>query len=156
MGAYHNIPTGMKVIVNNHVLRLKCPNDVLDNLNEAIKRAVIDKLDFKVQMIQVNMGRIVGKKLCVETTEKDEIFYAAMPGRKSNRVSRYVRNREPVDSSFITLILQKRDDERFQLFNCYIGEPAPMDLSDPHLEKASKEAQQEALEFWKNHALIYE
>jgi len=111
-------------------------------LKEAVGKVTMAGAAF--QKTVVDMGRIVGKTECVETTDDDEIVYSTRPGRKGP--TRFVLNREPEDTQFINVIL-KRADEGYVLISAFFGgnaEPEPWD----------RHATQAAVDFWATHALI--
>lgn len=111
---------------------------------------VIKKVDYipTFYMNSIEMGRIVGKDACVETTEKDDICMRCRPGRKIE--SRMVLNREPEDTTLLTVGLCTDDDGLVTVFTSFPGLKAPKELNDPSL---SDKERPEAEAFWSNHAL---
>jgi len=130
--------------------------DVVPFLHEAIAKVDLSKHNSRTQgntiCLAVDMERIVGKSTCVETTYKDEIVYATRQGRKT--ITRFVKNREAIDCSFITVVIAMRPRvESFKLVSAWIGHPAPKEPSDPSITSVKELVESE--KFWNHHALIY-
>ncbi len=110
--------------------------------------AWIESRDRNVIIEEIDLGRIVGKKHCIETTENDRIIFDQRPGRKG--LTRFVLDREPEDCSSVSVILKL--DDHADIYIClsaYIGtrsEPEPWDAY----------ATPESESFWTNHALVWE
>ena len=109
---------------------------------------VIDQiLDLNSERIEKDFPfpSIIGQTTCVSTDENDKVFYAIRKGRLG--YTRFVLNREPEDTSFLTIILRRLSDY-YHIITCYLGK-----LAKP--EPWDKYALPDALEFWENHALIF-
>lgn len=101
--------------------------------------------DFLVE--EVYMGEPVGFSVCVETDESDEIVYAYRPNRSGP--TRFVMNREPVQTEEVTIILKRTEDiGRMVLISAWAGGKAEPEPWDRNATEASQD-------FWKNHALIW-
>ena len=137
------------IIDNKHMLS---HTDVSEELIiEAIQKVTFG-LENNERMITVDMGRIIGKQACVETTANDKVVDAKRPGRKI--ASRIVCNREPVPTSKLTLGLSiKKEDGLLTVFTAYPGERAPMELTDYKYKRLSLEEKAEIRMFWDTHAL---
>ena len=137
------------IIDNKHMLS---HTDVSEDLIiEAIQKVTFG-LENTERMITVDMGRIIGKQACVETTANDKVVDAKRPGRKI--ASRIVCNREPVPTSKLTLGLSiKKEDGLLTVFTAYPGERAPMELTDYKYKRLSLEEKAEIRMFWDTHAL---
>jgi hypothetical protein len=103
---------------------------------------------------EVDMGRIIGNTICVTTDSSDEIVYARRID--VSRLTRFVKKRLAVPSSFITVILKKdnRDHTHFVIIDAFIGNkarPEPFDLRSIRTD----EERQDSIKFWSNHALIW-
>lgn len=96
--------------------------------------------------VEKDMGRIVGMTDLVEVNEGDEVVYAKRPKRVI--YTKFVKNRAPVPSSFITIWLRRDSEKEFELFSCYIGRPVPAFPGDEYEEPASRP-------FWEKHALVW-
>ncbi len=95
--------------------------------------------------IERDMGRIIGNTDIIETTEKDTIYYA-QPNKKSV-FSRYAKNRNPLPSRKLTIILQKDKDGNYELTETWVGPYSPPFPGD---EKATAKSKS----YWLNHALV--
>ena len=108
--------------------------------------ATIQAQDREVIIEEIDLGRIVGKRHCVETKPDDEIVFARRKHRKG--LTRFVIGREPEECSSIVVIL-KRDEysDTYFCLSAYIGthsEPEPWDAY----------ATPESEAFWQTHAMI--
>ena len=138
-----------QIINNQHMLAHKDVSEEL--IKEAITKVTFG-LDNTERMITVDFGRTIGMQSCVETTADDKVVDAKRPGRK--RASRIVCNRDPEPSSKLTLGMSiKSDDGLLTVFTAFIGDLAPMELTDPKYKKLSPEEQAKARMFWDTHAL---
>jgi len=100
--------------------------------------------DSKVS-IERDMGRIIGNTDIVETSEKDTIFYA-MPYKKTF-FSRYAKNRHPMPSHKLTIILERDTDGNYELSDTWIGPCSPPFPGDKNETDSSKS-------YWQTHALV--
>lgn len=120
--------------------------EVLPEVVQKIYIAPDDSAPLKT--ISVEFDRIVGVSSIVTTTKKDEIFFAKRKNRKG--LSRFVRNRVPVEVNMVTVILKKyRDLPQYVLITAYFGTPTGPEPWD-------KRATEEDNEFWNNHAFVPE
>ncbi|HEY4963903.1 MAG TPA: hypothetical protein VIH90_04370 [Candidatus Saccharimonadales bacterium] len=97
--------------------------------------------------VQHNVGQTVGLCDVVETTNADDIIYA----KRINRVAytRFVKNREPVLTNLITMVLRKNTkDGAYELWSIWIGPKVPPFPGDDRESPAS-------LTFWDSHALVW-
>jgi hypothetical protein len=94
---------------------------------------------------EVEMGMVVGKSICVATSESDQIIFA----KRLNRLglTRFVENREPEESTKVSVIL-KKGDGYYILLSAFVGELTPPEPWDRY-------ATSESLSFWNSHALIW-
>ena len=109
----------------------------------ALKKLNSGNRDFICE--EVEMGKIIGTTICVETNEGDDIIYAKRPKRFGH--TRFVKNRIPTDCSTIVVIIKKVEKE-YILITSFIGalaEPEPWD----------RKATDVSREFWNTHALIF-
>ena len=105
---------------------------------------------------EIHFDRIIGETTCVKVDENDEIYYAV----RGNRIgkSKMVRNRKPVPSNVMSVLLVKRNG-CYYLITSYIGKLAPAETWDKRAftrQNNPRQAEQESIDFWKNHALIAE
>ena len=94
---------------------------------------------------EVDLGRNIGTSDLVQTTKNDDVFYAKRINRTN--YTRFVRGRQPVKTSVITLVLHRQEDN-YLLYSAWIGPAAP---PFPNDEKETVESR----DFWKTHALVW-
>jgi hypothetical protein len=96
---------------------------------------------------EVDLGSVVGEKICVSTSATDEIVWAKRPNRFGP--TRFVKGRQPELTSRVTVVLKKTDrDDEFVLITAFFG-----DISQP--EPWDRHASEKSIEFWKTHALVW-
>lgn len=138
-----------------------CHKDVKEDvLVEALSKLTLNDIFHKEV---IDMGYIIGKDSCVEITKDDDIVYVIRKGR--NGPTPMVKNRVPIDSSFLTILLKRIELGDYVLISSYIGkvsEPEPWDSNFYNQftwEKKvdlDKEWYQKCIDFWNTHALIYD
>ena len=88
---------------------------------------------------------------CVETTAADTIEYARR--KKRDGFSRMVKNRQPRPTNTLTVILKKLEGkDSYLLITAFAGEMAP---KEPWNCEPDSDEYHESVNFWKNHALLY-
>jgi hypothetical protein len=102
------------------------------------------KLTKSRMIIERDMGRIIGNTDIVETKDDDTIFYA-QPNKKSV-FSRYAKNRNPLPSRKLTIMLQKDSKGNYEVFDTWIGPSTPPFPGDENETAKSKQ-------YWATHAL---
>ena len=105
---------------------------------------------------EIHFDRIIGETTCVKVDENDEIYYAVRGNRRGK--SKMVRNRKPIPTNVMSIMLTKRNG-CYYLITSYIGKLAPAETWDKRAflrQNNPRQAEQESIEFWKNHALIAE
>lgn len=116
-------------------------------LLDYIKRALPTiEVEGEIFQIEKDMGEEVGFCNLVETTDSDEIVYAMRPLR--DQYSRFVKNKKPHSSSWITLDMRKVGHEYF-LFTAFVGRLTPSFPGGDYLPEQS-------VKFWSTHALVYD
>jgi CRISPR-associated protein Csx3 len=95
----------------------------------------------------VDLGRSIGANHCVETHERDDIIFAQRPNRAG--LTRFVKNRKPDQDSRMTCCLTKVNGGGFILGTAFVGPMAPAEPWD------SKFADENSVEFWNSHALVW-
>lgn len=100
----------------------------------------------------VDLGRVIGKDHLVETTEEDKIV---LLDRGRGYPSRMVIGRDPENTTKATVIIAKCGpedgeewDDKYVLITLFEGEPGE---PEPY---GRNENNQNAIEFWKTHALV--
>lgn len=106
----------------------------------------INSIEHKFISKTFSFNRIIGKSLCVATTDQDDIVYAIRKGRSGH--SRFVQNRQAEDSTQLSLVLS-RQQQAYRILSIFIGP-----LSGP--EPWDSRARRKDWNFWQSHALIYE
>lgn len=112
-----------------------------------IKEA-LPKIEFRTQKsfwVEHDMGRVVGNTDIVETTDKDNIYYAQ--GRKRQEFSRFAKNRLPESSAILTILVAQDDTGDYEVVDTWVGPNRPM--FPGHIDESSA-----SKEFWGNHALV--
>lgn len=96
--------------------------------------------------IECDMGRPIGYSFVIATKETDNIFYA-QPVR-DNIYSRFVKNGEPLVTQYLTMILDRQDEDMtYELLDVWIGTLIPP-------RPGSDNETPESLPYWTNHAFI--
>jgi hypothetical protein len=88
----------------------------------------------------------VGTTSLIETNESDEIVYALRPNR--DRYSRFVRNKTPQKTSWVTIDLKKTDHNAYDLYTAFAGRLTPSFPGGDFLPEQSHD-------FWSKHALVW-
>lgn len=101
----------------------------------------------KKSTIEFNFGRTIGNCEIVSTSEKDHIMYAKPLGRDT--FFRFVRRRQPEQTSFITIILLLDSDGDYELHDVWMGRDMPG-------MPGSNNETSESKDFWENHAWVLE
>lgn len=96
--------------------------------------------------IEYDMGEVVGKTSCVQTTDSDEIVYAKRLQRDS--YSRFVKGRELEDTHFVSAVFFQKD-YGYLLWSAWCGNLVP---TSPDAEGRMRTS----VGFWANHALVYD
>ena len=96
--------------------------------------------------IEYKSPDIVGKSTCVITTPDDKIVYAIRKTRQGH--SRFVLDRTPIDSSYITGVFLKKGNY-YMIVAVYVG---PKSGKEPY----DKNATENDFKFWENHALLFD
>lgn len=115
-----------------------------DLLREALGRC--DTAGERELKVSLNLGRNLGWCNCIETSEGDDIIYAKRLGRYGH--SRFVKNRSPIPTTHITLVLRKTH-HYYKIVTGYLGTSSMPEPFDARADLA-------ALAFWSRHALIWE
>lgn len=111
----------------------------------------------------VDMKHTIGKCNCLAINSNDEIVYVVRKGRKGP--TPMVKGRKPIDSSCITLVLKRIEDDNYILLSSYIGSDSAPEPWDSNFydqftweKKADidEAAYAKSIEFWNTHALIYD
>lgn len=99
---------------------------------------------------EVDLGRVVGETICVETAKDgsdDKIVYARRPPRRG--LTRFVKNKRSAPCRHVTVVLKKITGGGYLLMTAYIGRRSPAEPWD------QKWATEESFRFWSTHALMW-
>lgn len=96
--------------------------------------------------VERDMGKEIGKTDLVKTDEHDEIVYAKRPHRSV--YARFVKNKTPIPTNWITVILKQSGADTYQLRTAFIGRLTPSFPGGDYLPEKSNA-------FWKDHALVW-
>lgn len=100
----------------------------------------------------IDLGRVVGKTILVATTDQDVIVFARRVGRQG--YSRFVKNRPPEDTRFLTVILKKDEHEEYWiLISAYFGGQSEREPWDRAIRSPGERDQ--VKNFWSTHALVW-
>jgi hypothetical protein len=97
-------------------------------------------------VVQHNLVHVVGMFDVVETTGADTVLYAKRLNREA--YTRFVKNRLPIPTRSVTMVLRKRDDGSYELWSIWIGPWVPPFPGDDVQSPGSKI-------YWSHHALVW-
>lgn len=118
-------------------------------LEKALSRIDANGRDFIVE--EVVFDENVGTCDCVSTSEGDEIIHATRVGRRGP--TRFVKNKNVIDSNVYTVILKKVSDDTYTLITSFVGPKAEKEPWDRTI--VSEEEKNASKQFWSNHALVW-
>lgn len=96
--------------------------------------------------VLVEMGRVIGNRLCVTTSEDDEIVFAQRENRRG--LTRFVKHRHPVPCRTALMILARSGRGGFFIVTGWVGRHAAPEPWD-------RRATSHSLMFWNSHALVW-
>ncbi len=116
-------------------------------LLEAVKR-IIPTLNLEEDMVRIDIDteEEVGHTDLVATNQDNEIVYALRPRRQ--QYSRFVKGKQSVPSTWVTLDLRKRGENEYELYTAFVGRLTPSFPGGDYLPEQSQE-------FWSRHALVW-
>jgi len=124
------------------------------HLHECIKATIVDVLQrvntAGQQFIEaeIDLGRVIGGCICVDTSSEDNIVFAQRPNRKG--LTRFVMNREPEPTTKAMVVLKESDKPReYILITAFAGSKSELEPWDPRATAASKP-------YWQRKALIWD
>ena len=138
-------------------MQLKSGEEVVDRYKSHVHPGVkellrkcftrIDSFDREYFAEEIDLGRVIGKTICVHTYPGNEIVYARRRGRNGH--SRFVMNRHPESTSKVTVILKKVEENgSYILITAFVGK-----LAEP--EPWDRNATEKTRQFWDCHALVW-
>lgn len=117
--------------------------DLVDLVREVIQES---ELTSENVAIEKDFSRAVGETSLIETSDEDEIVYAKRLHR--DKFTRFVKNKFLTSTSFVTVILHKKDDG-YNLWSAWCGRLIPTSPGGQDEMPKSKG-------FWSGHALVYD
>lgn len=141
---------GIDIYAINQDAHMAAHESVTDEmLTEALKL-----VDYKAPfwMESIDVGHVIGTDNCVSVSESDDVKMLYRKGRAGK--SPIVFGREPAKTNLLTIGICHDDDGIDTIFTAFTGVKAPKEPWDPSLK--SDEAKQEAEDFWKVHALVFD
>ncbi len=128
-------------------------NDKFDPslISEAVKEISIDwPIDDK-RNVTVNFDKPIGLCNCIEVKENDpRVQMVQRKGRKGP--TPVIKEAEPVLSDKLTMCILRINETESILLTAYVGEAAPPEPWDEHIETEEERAVSRA--FWSSHAFI--
>lgn len=121
---------------------LENPN-LLDLVKEVLEQSEVSG---EKAAIEKDLGREIGETTLVETSDTDEIIYAKRLHRDT--FTRFVKNRQPAKTNYITVILNKADNG-YELWSAWCGRLVP---TSPGTDQEMSTTR----EFWAQHALVFD
>lgn len=127
-------------------------------LKKALK--MIDSEEKKGSHV-VDFGEIVGFSEVVTVSEEDEFFEMKRGDRPY--LSRYVKNKLPIECSKLAIIWRRVNEDVIQVITAYFtdrsnpecpDEPANILRKIKNGRKISREAMEASLDFWSTHAFV--
>ena len=123
-------------------------------LNLAVNEGKLNNLNKDFEIVKIDFLSNIGYCTLIGTSEDDEIVYA----KRHNRdiYSRFVKDRKVNLVKSVVLILNRnrKDLNEYYLVTMYPGNISHKEPEDLNIK--SKNELIESLEFWGNHALIYD
>jgi hypothetical protein len=104
-------------------------------------------LNSDYMMFHIDMKRIVGTTDLIKNLPGDVIMYAKRLNRQE--YTAFNKTRQPELSSLVTVVVEKKPDDRYELVSAWIG------ASDSPPFPGTKNETPESKEFWKNHSLAW-
>lgn len=139
-------------------------NRSTSHIHDGISFDIIQEALWKIQSEDeryidqtIYFDRSIGQSLRIATTDEDEIVFAK---RKNRRwLSRFVKNKAPLDYNGLTLVLlkDKYHSNQYVLMTAYIGDKAPPEPRDNDVFDRIENGdllKEQALEFWSKQALL--
>ncbi|HEX8763155.1 MAG TPA: hypothetical protein VF733_05360 [Candidatus Saccharimonadales bacterium] len=131
--------------INSHAATHIADTPKLKELAAEVLSQTILSQDY--HQLHKDLGRIVGTCDLIANQPGDEIVYAKRLNR--NEYTVFNKTRPPQPSSLVTVAVEKRDDDTYELVSAWVG---PSDSpSFPGTERETAESK----EFWSNHSLAW-
>ena len=116
---------------------------LVDLVKEVVELSVVDG---EKVALQVDLDRVVGETSMVEINDQDEVIYAKRIGRE--KYSKFVKNREMVQTRSVVAILFKKD-YGYLVWSAWCGQLMPQESDGSGGTHTSRE-------FDRTHAMVYD
>lgn len=126
------------------ILKSHVHGDLKKELPSIIKRISCNGRGYFYEVLRSDT---VGMSACVPIAWNDDIVYAKRIGRDS--YSKFVKNRKPIPTEYITIFLKKKDDI-YLIRSCFYGE-SKVNIGFYGIEPTDDERNS----FWNDHALVF-
>jgi hypothetical protein len=122
-------------------------------IKECKEKGYFDKLKKPFEVLEIKLGRNIGYCNLVEVDKNDDVIYAKRYGREI--YTKFVKKKEPklTDSLVIMLNRSYKSNDEYYLVTVFPGNKSCKEPEDMNI--VTKDELFEALEFWRNRALIY-
>jgi len=138
----NSIPVEVDLIRSPAAKRIAAQPRLLTLAKEALLRVSSRQLK---EIIECDLGRVVGYSAIVPTTSSDAIFYAMVLNEEV--YTRFTKNSKPVATNSISMRI-KKSDTVYVLHDVWIGGAAPPRPGEDDELTESKS-------FWENYAFVY-
>ena len=146
IGKYPSANGHLILITQDTVDHMKAHPIELSLLKEAFNQLVITD-DKKWFVGTVDMGRIVGQSTCLQTDQVDVDQQVLFGFRHNRSIPTRCVYGEGIDTSNLTIVLRKGKVDYFMI-SAWAGTKA--------IQEPTHITQKDRIEFWCNHALVYE
>ena len=112
-------------------------------------REVLAKTSLKgpEAIVERDMGRPIGYSFVVPTTDANKVFYAKL--LREDVYTRFVRDVQPASTQFLTLVLNRNDDDSYALRSITVGKAVPPRPGSPNETDESRP-------YWAGHAYVFD
>lgn len=142
----------LKPFIKMVLQKMRIPSSLKERLKKMISGGKTSgKLILKKT---VEFTNTIGLSRCVETGPKDLIVWAQRQGRE--RYDRFVKGREPVESTKLSLIVLVQNNGTCRLISAHAGGEVPPNPQDYKALQGNPRLLQKSLKFWSKHALVYD
>lgn len=126
------------------------PDVTLEHIKEALSNINYPIGNFYIGT--VNLGRTIGKHLCVNITKENKNRVQMLYRKGRSGRTPIILDGEGNDTPFITLGIAKDNEGKLRLFTAWYGTKATREPWDKNIE--SEQERKECEIFWSTHALV--
>lgn len=138
----NGIPVYVDLIRSQAAARISQQPSLLGLLEKALREITANDSEIR---IEYDMGRAIGYNFVVRTTAEDSIMYAQL--LRDNTYTRFIKNGKPLPTNYLTILLQRGDNNTYELHDAWIGRIRPPRPGSDNETTASKS-------YWANHAFV--